>query len=200
MKLFLILPFLLFSLATFNTATAQLKYRDYTWDENPTCSAVPDSVKDLNEVSVRDLYALEYVFTNDGNFLQVSTSHVVLKLNTSQGIEANNRIYLDVDADAGEAIKTRRGVEVVVGLKLGDLLGPAYFVEQGVHILRREHTIEDADIRVHPDRNRGALLQVNIGRALLNGKTDDFPRDAHGCFCVRSKLGDLVRSAMAGQP
>lgn len=108
MKFVQTLSLVLFTALGIHSASAQLKYRDYTWEDNPTCHTVPDSVKALNDVSLRDLYALEYVFTNDGNFLQVSTTHVIVKLNTSQGVEANNRIYLDVDADAGVWIQKAR--------------------------------------------------------------------------------------------
>jgi hypothetical protein len=89
------LLFFLLSLSV--TSYSQLYHEGYTWSEEPTISTLSDSLKKEPTVSTKDLRCVEYYLDPQlQNIFQLLTMHRRIVVNTDEGVEAHNRVYIPI--------------------------------------------------------------------------------------------------------
>ncbi|MBC8084684.1 MAG: DUF3857 domain-containing protein [Hymenobacter sp.] len=91
------------------TVPAALHYATYTWDAKRT-KRLPISEEEGKQpaLMLRDFTAHEYLFSNQEKELKLySTEHCIVRVNTSDGIERFNKIYIPEDGGQLLALKAR---------------------------------------------------------------------------------------------
>ncbi len=70
-------------------------YKDYAWEKDPKLSVLDSNLKDESEVVLKYKSCLEYVYNDElGRLEQYSLMHKIIKVNSDDAVEANNRVYL----------------------------------------------------------------------------------------------------------
>lgn len=87
---------LLISCLAFSAAIAQSKYNVFEWKPSPKIHTVDPAFKDVPAVYVADQRIIEYAFEKNQLYLY-RTLHRIVHINTDQGIEAFNKIYLPMN-------------------------------------------------------------------------------------------------------
>src|SRR5215467_10028800 len=95
MKSFLSIAFLL---ALLRTASAQLISDSYDWDAQPKPHTLSASELSNKIVGIKDKRILEYTYDDakKTDLVMYYTKHVIVKVNSPEGIEEFNKIYLPV--------------------------------------------------------------------------------------------------------
>ncbi|MCC3157669.1 DUF3857 domain-containing protein [Hymenobacter sp. 15J16-1T3B] len=83
-----------------------LTYADYKWQDRH--ARLPVSAADASQPAVilRDFTAREYVFDARHRPLMYTVEHRIVRVNTDEGIEQYNKIYLPIDGD-GQVVQLR---------------------------------------------------------------------------------------------
>lgn len=70
-----------------------LKYEDYTWESEAKLHELSEADKGLSQVVLKDKTAIEFAF-GDGMLFQYELVHKIIKVNSNEAIEKNNKVYL----------------------------------------------------------------------------------------------------------
>lgn len=81
---------------------------NYNWDEHPALHTIDSSEKDLPLVVLKDNRVYEYVYDDGGNLNAVQLHHMILRLNSDDAIDANNKVYLPSTAAENFLIEKAR--------------------------------------------------------------------------------------------
>ncbi len=76
------------------TFAQDLEFKGYTWDSTGTLHTLAPEDSELGEVVIMDKNALEYAYDDYGNLYEYELVHKIIKVNTNDAIERNNRVYL----------------------------------------------------------------------------------------------------------
>lgn len=114
----LIIAFLL--LVGISSKAQKLYYDDYDWDGTPKLHKLTEQEQKEKEVILKDKYAMEFAYSETGDLIAYSLIHKIIKVNTDDAIEANNKIYLPY-SDNSQVIRQKVRVITTEGkiIKLG---------------------------------------------------------------------------------
>ncbi|MCS6823995.1 MAG: DUF3857 domain-containing protein [Cytophagaceae bacterium] len=85
---------LLFTLMSFHSEAQQLKYADYSWEEEPKLPLLKPDEKNKEELVLKEKYAVEFLINKEENLEQYELYHKITYVNSDKSIEANNRVYI----------------------------------------------------------------------------------------------------------
>ena len=88
------------SLFATNLYAQDLLNEDYDWAKEPEKVEIPESWKEKNEVKVLDYHVREYNHDDAGEFVMFTIDHERIRLNTSEAVDDNNKLYLPVASES----------------------------------------------------------------------------------------------------
>ena len=88
------------------TSNAQ-EYKSYQWDSVPKLHQISTTDQQLPELVLKENQMLEFTLL-DNNFICYKLYHKIIKVNSDEAIERNNRIYLPMAASAKIIINKAR--------------------------------------------------------------------------------------------
>mgnify|MGYP005742408161 CR=1 FL=1 len=71
-----------------------LVYSAYNWEEDPKLHDIPEADLTDNYTIVKDKSIVEYVYEESGNMVVYETTHMIIRFNNAEGIEARNKVYI----------------------------------------------------------------------------------------------------------
>lgn len=95
-----------------NTLLAQEpEYKSYQWEASPKLHQLSESDQQIPELVVKESHILEFVLDKN-NFLCYKLLHKIIKVNSDEAIERNNRIYLPLAASAKIIVNQARVINL----------------------------------------------------------------------------------------
>ncbi len=85
------------------------KLDKYTWDEKPTFHNLTEEEMKDSEVVLKQNYELEFFYDDLGSLNEYKLFHNIIKVNSNDAIEANNKIYIPIN-EGTEVIQERARV------------------------------------------------------------------------------------------
>lgn len=73
---------------------AQLTYEHYDWEEKPVLHTLTPEESKEPEIILKDKGAVEFGFSDKGDLVAFTLSHKIIRVNSNDAIENNNKIYL----------------------------------------------------------------------------------------------------------
>ena len=72
-----------------------LTYKDYKWEQKPILHKLNKADSSKFEIILKDKLAIEYAFDDaTGNLYEYQLKHRIIRVNSNDAIEENNRVYL----------------------------------------------------------------------------------------------------------
>lgn len=88
----------LFILASNPFYAVDLKYAKYDWEKSPKLHALTAEEKVLDEIILKEKHAAEFLYDAQGNLIEYKLYHKIVRVNSNEAIERNNKIYIPLVA------------------------------------------------------------------------------------------------------
>ncbi len=88
--------FVVFSIYSISIQAQDLAYESYDWIKDPKLHKLETQNEKEDEVIVTQNHLIEFVINNEGNLDQYDLRHMIIRVNSNNAIESNNKIYLPV--------------------------------------------------------------------------------------------------------
>lgn len=75
-------------------ASAQSLYDDYDWEQDAKLHELSAEDSELGEVILQEKRGIEFAYGDDGRLYQHTLVHKIIKVNSNEAIEKNNKVYL----------------------------------------------------------------------------------------------------------
>jgi hypothetical protein len=81
-------------LIPFSIYAGDLTYANYDWEANPKLHQLKPEEKLLEQIILKEKQAYEFAYGKDRNFEEYKLLHKIIRVNSNNAIEKNNRIYI----------------------------------------------------------------------------------------------------------
>lgn len=89
---------IILSIFTLSLVAQDIEYKNFKWEKNPKLHELYEDEKKMPEVNILTEYVQEYAYEGD-KFFNFSFFHKIVKVNTDDAIQANNKIYISLSDD-----------------------------------------------------------------------------------------------------
>ncbi len=72
----------------------ELRYKDYDWAPEPKLHVLNEKDKALPEIILLEKQAVEFLYNKAGDLEEFKLYHVIIRVNSDEAIERNNRLYI----------------------------------------------------------------------------------------------------------